>query len=253
MRARPTRSASRRSTSSRCASPIPATTTRSASCATCSARPARPRVQRAGRALERARHLAHPAVGGGAAASRASASSRALDLTDALPGRGRLRPAPHRGRGLNPHAGDGGNFGSEEIDVIAPAVERAAAEGITVEGPFPSDTVFVRAMRGDVRRGADHVPRPGPDRDEADGLRPGRHPARRLPLPDLHARPTARPTTSPARASPMSAPAARRLLLAATHGAYSAAPASRPRLQPARHAPSESSKPTSNDIQGGNT
>jgi len=50
---------------------------------------------------------------------------------------------------LNPHAGDGGNFGREEIDVIAPAVLRAKAKGIAVEGPFPADTVFVRARRGD--------------------------------------------------------------------------------------------------------
>ena len=50
---------------------------------------------------------------------------------------------------LNPHAGDGGNFGREEIDIIAPAVVRAKARGITAEGPFPADTVFVRARRGD--------------------------------------------------------------------------------------------------------
>jgi 4-hydroxythreonine-4-phosphate dehydrogenase len=50
--------------------------------------------------------------------------------------------------GLNPHAGDGGNFGREEIDVIAPAVEEAKRTGITVEGPFPSDTVFLRARSG---------------------------------------------------------------------------------------------------------
>jgi 4-hydroxythreonine-4-phosphate dehydrogenase len=50
--------------------------------------------------------------------------------------------------GLNPHAGDGGSFGREEIDVIAPAVERARAEGISAEGPFPSDTVFLRAKAG---------------------------------------------------------------------------------------------------------
>ena len=49
---------------------------------------------------------------------------------------------------LNPHAGDGGNFGREEIEVIAPAVEQAAAEGIDAEGPFPADTVFVRARDG---------------------------------------------------------------------------------------------------------
>jgi 4-hydroxythreonine-4-phosphate dehydrogenase len=51
--------------------------------------------------------------------------------------------------GLNPHAGDGGNFGREEIDVIAPAVAEAKARGIGCDGPFPADTVFVRARRGD--------------------------------------------------------------------------------------------------------
>ncbi|MBL4721336.1 MAG: 4-hydroxythreonine-4-phosphate dehydrogenase PdxA [Alphaproteobacteria bacterium] len=50
---------------------------------------------------------------------------------------------------LNPHAGDGGNFGTEEIDAIAPAIAQAKAEGIMADGPFPSDTVFVRAQRGD--------------------------------------------------------------------------------------------------------
>jgi 4-hydroxythreonine-4-phosphate dehydrogenase len=51
--------------------------------------------------------------------------------------------------GLNPHAGDGGNFGREEIDVLEPVVRAARAEGILCNGPFPSDTVFVRAQRGD--------------------------------------------------------------------------------------------------------
>jgi 4-hydroxythreonine-4-phosphate dehydrogenase len=50
---------------------------------------------------------------------------------------------------LNPHAGDGGNFGREEIDVLEPVVAAARAEGIDCQGPFPSDTVFVRARRGD--------------------------------------------------------------------------------------------------------
>jgi len=49
---------------------------------------------------------------------------------------------------LNPHAGDGGNFGREEIDEIGPAVERARRDGTAVEGPFPSDTVFLRARGG---------------------------------------------------------------------------------------------------------
>jgi 4-hydroxythreonine-4-phosphate dehydrogenase len=50
---------------------------------------------------------------------------------------------------LNPHAGDGGNFGREEIDVIAPAVQKAAADGLAVTGPWPCDTVFVRAQNGE--------------------------------------------------------------------------------------------------------
>ncbi|HEY9722547.1 MAG TPA: 4-hydroxythreonine-4-phosphate dehydrogenase PdxA [Oscillatoriaceae cyanobacterium] len=49
---------------------------------------------------------------------------------------------------LNPHAGEGGRFGDEEIRIIAPACERAIAEGIPVEGPLPPDTVFHRARLG---------------------------------------------------------------------------------------------------------
>lgn len=46
---------------------------------------------------------------------------------------------------LNPHAGDDGNFGREEIEVIRPAVARMAARQIAVDGPWPSDTVFLKA------------------------------------------------------------------------------------------------------------
>jgi 4-hydroxythreonine-4-phosphate dehydrogenase len=49
---------------------------------------------------------------------------------------------------LNPHAGDGGNFGREEIDVIQPAVAKAKELQIRADGPFPSDTVFLRAKGG---------------------------------------------------------------------------------------------------------
>lgn len=53
--------------------------------------------------------------------------------------------------GLNPHAGDGGNFGSEEIELIGPTLARAQAENIDIDGPWPADTIFVRARdRGDV-------------------------------------------------------------------------------------------------------
>ncbi len=51
--------------------------------------------------------------------------------------------------GLNPHAGDGGNFGREEIEQIEPAVREAQARGIQCQGPFPADTIFLRAKRGD--------------------------------------------------------------------------------------------------------
>ncbi len=50
---------------------------------------------------------------------------------------------------LNPHAGDGGLFGNEEITVIQPAVTAAQEEGIAVSGPWPSDTLFVRARNGE--------------------------------------------------------------------------------------------------------
>jgi 4-hydroxythreonine-4-phosphate dehydrogenase len=47
--------------------------------------------------------------------------------------------------GLNPHAGEGGLFGSEERDIIAPAIAAARAEGIDADGPHAPDTVFMRA------------------------------------------------------------------------------------------------------------
>jgi 4-hydroxythreonine-4-phosphate dehydrogenase len=73
----------------------------------------------------------------------------ALSITaDALRAAG-YKPPRIAVAALNPHAGDGGNFGREEIDVIAPAVAKAQAQGIPCEGPFPADTVFVRAKRGD--------------------------------------------------------------------------------------------------------
>lgn len=72
-----------------------------------------------------------------------------LRLTDeVLTGAG--KPNPRIGvAALNPHAGDGRNFGHEDDDIIAPAVEQAVAEGINAKGPIPSDTVFVRAIRGE--------------------------------------------------------------------------------------------------------
>jgi 4-hydroxy-L-threonine phosphate dehydrogenase PdxA len=72
-----------------------------------------------------------------------------IDLTHAtMRGTGLERPRIAVAA-LNPHAGDGGNFGREEIDVIEPAVRAAAARGLAVDGPWPADTVFLRAQRGD--------------------------------------------------------------------------------------------------------
>ncbi|HEX5107991.1 MAG TPA: 4-hydroxythreonine-4-phosphate dehydrogenase PdxA [Vicinamibacterales bacterium] len=71
-----------------------------------------------------------------------------IDLTAReLPRFGVLRPRLAVA-GLNPHAGEEGLLGSEDRDVIRPAVERARSRGVNVEGPFPGDTVFVRAARG---------------------------------------------------------------------------------------------------------
>jgi 4-hydroxythreonine-4-phosphate dehydrogenase len=49
---------------------------------------------------------------------------------------------------LNPHAGENGLFGDEEIRIIRPAVAQAQAEGLDVHGPFPNDTLFHEALRG---------------------------------------------------------------------------------------------------------
>jgi len=51
--------------------------------------------------------------------------------------------------GLNPHAGEHGLFGEEERTAIVPAIEACRARGVDVSGPFPADTLFVRARRGE--------------------------------------------------------------------------------------------------------
>jgi 4-hydroxythreonine-4-phosphate dehydrogenase len=51
--------------------------------------------------------------------------------------------------GLNPHAGEEGLLGTEDRDVLAPAIAACAADGIDVRGPFPADTIFLRATRGE--------------------------------------------------------------------------------------------------------
>lgn len=51
--------------------------------------------------------------------------------------------------GLNPHAGEDGLLGGEEISTIRPAIKSARSEGLDVHGPFPADTLFVRAAQGE--------------------------------------------------------------------------------------------------------
>ncbi len=52
--------------------------------------------------------------------------------------------------GLNPHAGETGIFGSEEIEAISPAVKDAQRQGLPVSGPYPPDTLFHKAYKGEV-------------------------------------------------------------------------------------------------------
>ena len=73
---------------------------------------------------------------------------RALTLTDACMRRAGFAKPRIAVAALNPHAGDGGNFGREEIDVIEPAVIAGQNDGIAAEGPFPADTVFLRTKDG---------------------------------------------------------------------------------------------------------
>ena len=72
-----------------------------------------------------------------------------IDLTAReLPGFG--IPAPRLAlAGMNPHAGEDGLMGDEETRALRPAVEAARRRGVNIQGPFPADTVFVRAARGE--------------------------------------------------------------------------------------------------------
>ena len=75
--------------------------------------------------------------------------AQTIDLTRAaLPQFGVIKPRLAIA-GLNPHAGEGGVLGVEDDRVLAPAVAAARARGIDVSGPFPADTVFVRASKGE--------------------------------------------------------------------------------------------------------
>jgi 4-phospho-D-threonate 3-dehydrogenase / 4-phospho-D-erythronate 3-dehydrogenase len=71
-----------------------------------------------------------------------------IDLTDkALRGLGLERPKIAVAA-LNPHAGEGGLFGRQDIDVSGPTIARAVADGLAIVGPVPGDTVFVKLRAG---------------------------------------------------------------------------------------------------------
>ncbi|MFW6126563.1 MAG: 4-hydroxythreonine-4-phosphate dehydrogenase PdxA, partial [Chloroflexota bacterium] len=70
---------------------------------------------------------------------------RVLELTDEALRKMEVKEPRLAVAGLNPHAGEGGLFGNEEAEEIAPAVDAARARGLAVRGPLPPDTVFLRA------------------------------------------------------------------------------------------------------------
>jgi 4-hydroxythreonine-4-phosphate dehydrogenase len=95
-----------------------------------------------------ARVTSHIPLGEVAACMTRERIEKSIDLTiESMRSAGYERPRIAVA-GLNPHAGDGGNFGQEEITVIGPAVEAAQAKQQAVEGPFSPDTVFLRARAG---------------------------------------------------------------------------------------------------------
>lgn len=72
-----------------------------------------------------------------------------LRITDRMLARALGRRPKIAVAGLNPHAGEGGLFGREELEVIVPAMQAAESEGLDLHGPFAPDTVFMRARRGE--------------------------------------------------------------------------------------------------------
>ena len=92
-------------------------------------------------------HVALSAVPGMLSQQRVIEAIRLID--DALKRNG--LKAPRIGVcGLNPHNGDNGSFGREEIDIIAPAVKTAQGLGINADGPYPGDTIFLK-VQGDAK------------------------------------------------------------------------------------------------------
>jgi 4-hydroxythreonine-4-phosphate dehydrogenase len=92
-------------------------------------------------------HIALREVGDAISGARIKEATRLIDRTLRSAGYARPRIGV---AALNPHAGDGGNFGREEIDVIEPAVRELARMQMAVDGPWPSDTVFLKVTRGEL-------------------------------------------------------------------------------------------------------
>lgn len=92
-------------------------------------------------------HIALKDVADAIDAHRIEEATHLIDRTLRRAGYARPRIAV---AALNPHAGDGGNFGREEIDVIEPVVARMAGGQMAVTGPLPSDTVFLKVTRGEI-------------------------------------------------------------------------------------------------------
>lgn len=92
-------------------------------------------------------HVALAEVPGLLSQERVGEAIRLID--DALRRSGLARPRIGV-CGLNPHNGDNGSFGREELDIIAPAVQKAREQGIAADGPYPADTIFLK-VQGDAR------------------------------------------------------------------------------------------------------
>ena len=74
---------------------------------------------------------------------------QAIELIDTALKRNGLQQPRIGVCGLNPHNGDNGSFGREELDIIGPAVKTAQAKGIAADGPYPGDTIFLK-VQGDA-------------------------------------------------------------------------------------------------------
>lgn len=74
---------------------------------------------------------------------------RAIKLADSTLKRAEVKNIHIAIAALNPHAGENGSCGREEIDVIVPAIEKAKSEGINVSGPYPADILFIKAFEGE--------------------------------------------------------------------------------------------------------